>query len=55
MPLGSFLLFDFGSSFGTISQGVHEFLPALKGSDIAVPKVHLLHYHFEALKSLATP
>jgi len=25
MPRGRFLLFDFGSSFSTISQGIHEF------------------------------
>ena len=40
---GSFLPFDFGSSFGTVSQGIHGFLPPLEGSDIAVPKVHILH------------
>jgi hypothetical protein len=45
IPWGSFLPFDFGSSFGTPSPGVHEFLPRLEGSDVAVPKVHILHAH----------
>jgi hypothetical protein len=41
--LGSFLPFDFGSSFGTILQGIHGFLPPLAGPNGAVPKVHILH------------
>jgi hypothetical protein len=43
MPRGRFLLFDFGSSFGTISYGIHGFLPPLESRDVAVPKVHILH------------
>jgi hypothetical protein len=43
MALGSFLPFDFGSSFGTILQGIHGFLPPLAGPNGAVPKVHILH------------
>jgi len=43
MPRGRFLLFDFGSSFGTILQDVHGFLPPLEGLDVAVLKVHILH------------
>jgi hypothetical protein len=38
-----FSLFDFGSGFGTTSQGIHGFLPPLEGPDVAVPKVHILH------------
>jgi hypothetical protein len=38
-----FSLFDFGNSFGTISQGVHGILPPLEGPDVAVPKVHIWH------------
>jgi hypothetical protein len=43
MALGSLLPFDFGSSFGTILQGIHGFLPPLAGPNGAVPKVHILH------------
>jgi pimeloyl-ACP methyl ester carboxylesterase len=43
MALGSFLPFDFGSSFGTILQGIHGFLPPLAGPNGAVPKVHIVH------------
>src|SRR5215470_4656501 len=52
MSLGGFLPFDFGSSFGTISQGVHRFLPPLAGPNSAVPKVHNLHGRSGAGKSL---
>ena len=45
IPWGSFLPCDFGSSFGTISQSVHRFLPPLEGLDVAVPNVHILHAH----------
>ena len=48
MLLGGFLPFDFGSSFGTISQGVHRLLLPLKGSDVTVPKVHILHSYLKA-------
>jgi len=37
MPWGSFLPFDFGSSFSTISQGIHGFVPPLEGPNAAVP------------------
>src|SRR5262249_54342079 len=43
MSLGGFLPCDFGSSVGTISQGIHRFLPPLAGPNSAVPKVHILH------------
>ena len=43
MALGSFLPFDFGSSFGTILQGIHGFLPPLAGPNGAVPKVPIWH------------
>jgi hypothetical protein len=45
MALGSFLPFDFGSSFGTILQGIHGFLPPLAGPNGAVPKVPIWHAH----------
>jgi len=47
--VSSFLPFDFGSSFGTISQGIHGFLPTLEGSDVAVPKVHILHLRLKTM------
>jgi hypothetical protein len=49
MALGSFLPFDFGSSFGTILQGIHGFLPPLAGPNGAVPKVHFSHCPFKRL------
>src|SRR5215470_7166410 len=35
MSLDGFLPFDFGSSFGTISQGVHRILPGFSGYRIS--------------------
>ena len=43
MPRGRFLPFDFGSSFGTMSHGIHGFLSPLEDHNVAVPKVHFAH------------
>src|SRR5215471_7491819 len=51
--LGGFLPFDFGSSFGTISQGVHRFSPPLAGPNSAVPEVHIWHAHLKSSTRLS--
>src|SRR5262245_57843766 len=42
---------DFGSSFGTISQGVQGFYLPLAGANGAVPKVHILHARLQSSMS----
>ncbi len=39
----SFLHVDFGSSFGTVFQGVLSILASLERAEDTVPKVHILH------------